>query len=74
MPAISHDSPLFKNIEDYALKEIIKLYTQSKKQIFIAIDKIESYDEDTVKIVEKNQVIKLSEDKTLFTKNWKKTD
>lgn len=71
LPAIAHDLPLLKNIENPALKEIIELYSQSKKQIFIAIDKIHSYDESTVKIVESNQVIKLSKDKTLFIKNWK---
>lgn len=73
LPAIAHDLPLFKNIENAALKEIIELYTQSKKQIFIAFDKITSYDKDAVKILESDKVIKLSKVKTLFVKNWKST-
>lgn len=71
LPAIAHDLPLLKNIENQAIKEIIEIYSQNKKQIFIAIDKIHSYPESTVKIVENNKVIELSKDKTLFVKNWK---
>jgi len=71
LPAIAHDLPLLKNIENPAMEKIIELYAKSKKQIFIAIDKINSYDKEAVKIVESHSVIHLSKDKTLFIKNWK---
>ena len=71
LPAIAHDLPLLKNIENSAMKKIIELYSKSPKQIFIAIDKIHSYDEKTVKIVESHRVVQLSKDQTLFIKNWK---
>ena len=71
LPTITHDTPVFKNIEDRAMAKIIQLYTTFDKQIFIAIDKIHSYDESVVTALEKNEVLKLSADKTLFIKNWK---
>jgi hypothetical protein len=43
----------------------------SQKQIFIAIDKVNSYDSAAAKLIEKQRVIQLSKDKTLFIKNWK---
>lgn len=42
LPAIAHDLPLLKNIENVALENIISIYSQSKKQIFISIDKLSS--------------------------------
>ena len=43
LPIVIHDSVLLKQIEDFALEQILKLYTKSKKQIFIALDKGSSY-------------------------------
>ena len=60
-----------KNIENPAMEKIILLYAASKKQIFIAIDKIHSYDKVASSVVETHGVIQLSKDKTLFIKNWK---
>lgn len=71
LPALIHDLPLLKNIENYALEKIISLYNESQKQIFIAIDKLNSYDENASKIIKNNEVLFLSKDKLLFTKNWK---
>lgn len=53
------------------MEKIILLYAASKKQIFIAIDKIHSYDKVASSVVETHGVIQLSKDKTLFIKNWK---
>ena len=72
LPAVAHDLPLLKNIENPAMEKIILLYAASKKQIFIAIDKIHSYDKVASSVVETHGVIQLSKDKTLFIKNWKK--
>jgi hypothetical protein len=71
LPAIAHDLPLLKNIENPALEKIVALYALSQKQIFIAIDKVNSYDSAAAKLIEKQRVIQLSKDKTLFIKNWK---
>lgn len=71
LPAIAHDLPLLKNIENPAMEKIISLYATNSKQVFIAIDKIHSYDKTASTIVEEHSVIQLSKDKTLFIKNWK---
>ena len=72
LPAIAHDLPLLKNIENAAMENIILIYSKSDKQIFVAIDKLNSYDEKAEAIVNEYKVLELSKDKLLFTKNWKK--
>lgn len=71
LPAIAHDLPLLKNIENVAMENIISIYSRSEKQIFIAIDKLSSYDEKAAQIINKHKVLQLSKDKLLFIKNWK---
>jgi len=73
LPALIHDLPLLKNIEDYALSNIVKIYAEFSKQIFISIDKLPSYSEDTQKIIGSNTVLKLSKNKLLFGINWKES-
>lgn len=74
LPAIAHDLPLLKNIENPALEKIIEIYSRSTKQIFIAIDKVNSYSEIAMTIIEKHMVLHLSKDKLLFIKNWKTSE
>ncbi|CVK21336.1 DUF2326 domain-containing protein [Sporomusa sphaeroides] len=71
LPAIAHDLPLLKNIENLALENIVDIYSKSRKQVFIAIDKLSSYSKDTAQLIESCKVLQLSKDKLLFTKNWK---
>ena len=71
LPALAHDLPLLKNIENAALENIISIYSRSIKQIFIAIDKLSSYDEKAAHIINEHKVLQLSKDKLLFIKNWK---
>lgn len=71
LPALAHDLPLLKNIENAALENIISIYSRSAKQIFIAIDKLSSYDEKAAHIINEHKVLQLSKDKLLFIKNWK---
>lgn len=71
LPALAHDLPLLKNIENAALENIISIYSRSAKQIFIAIDKLSSYDEKAAQIINEHKVLQLSKDKLLFVKNWK---
>ena len=72
LPALAHDLPLLKNIEDNAFSKIVQLYSGNTKQIFIAIDKLPSYDERTQKILNDCSVLKLSKQNLLFGINWKK--
>lgn len=51
LPAIAHDLPLLKNIENVAMENIISIYSRSEKQIFVAIDKLSSYDEKAAQII-----------------------
>lgn len=71
LPAIAHDLPLLKNIENRAFSNIVKLYTGFNKQIFIAIDKLNSYDQETAITLKKLAVLELSKDKLLFGVDWK---
>lgn len=71
LPALIHDLPLLKNIENNALENIFKLYSESDKQIFIAIDKLNSYSKESNELIENSKVLQLSKDELLFTKNWK---
>lgn len=69
LPTIAHDLPLLKNIENVAMENIISIYSRSEKQIFVAIDKLSSYDEKAAQIINKHKVLQLSKDKLLFIKN-----
>lgn len=45
LPAIAHDLLIQKNISDGAIDGIMKIYTGTEKQVFIAFDKQDSYRE-----------------------------
>lgn len=71
LPALAHDSLLFKNIGDEPLNKIIQLYTEFDKQIFIAFDKDESYSNETSQILNSTAVIRLNENgDELFGRSW----
>jgi len=71
LPILVHDSLLFKNIEDEALEKIMELYQKSGKQIIIAMDKVNSYTEETRKILEATSILKLSDNgNELFGRSW----
>ncbi|TKJ91418.1 hypothetical protein PaeCFBP13512_08730 [Paenibacillus sp. CFBP13512] len=72
LPFLIHDSFLFKNIENSVIENIINVYQNYDKQIFIAIDEISKYNEKTQEILEKGSVINLSKDHLLFIKDWRK--
>lgn len=71
LPVIVHDLPLFKNVENIAMQNIINIYNSHKKQIFIAIDEINKYDDKTVKLLKDKSFLQLSKDNVLFVLNWK---
>ena len=72
LPFAIHDSVLFKNIENEAVARLIKLYISLGKQTFIAIDEIKKYGEDAEKLLLKNKVIQLTDQKVLYIKDWRK--
>lgn len=71
LPAIAHDSLILKNISDGSIDGIMKIYADSKKQIFIAFDKQDAYTTETRKIVTDNKVLKLSDNHCeLYGESW----
>jgi len=73
LPALIHDSVVLKQIADAPLEKILELYQKSGKQIFIAIDKVNSYSQRTQKILEQSAVLHLSDKgNELFGRSWGK--
>lgn len=71
LPALIHDSVVLKQIGDAPLEKILELYRASGKQVFIALDKGESYTERTKEILNQTAVIHLSNNgKELFGRSW----
>lgn len=75
LPALIHDSLIFKNIADLPIDKIMALYVQSKKQIFISFDKKDAFDDFTAKTVYDTRVIELYDDGgELFGWSWAKKE
>ena len=73
LPAIIHDSFLLTDIGDAPIGKIIKQYIASPKQVFIALDKTQSYSPETDKDLNDHQVLYLSENgEELFGWSWDK--
>ena len=71
LPAIAHDSLLFKNLEKGVEDGIMKIYNSSQKQIFIAYDKQGDCRTETQTILENNCVLRLSNDNCeLYGRSW----
>lgn len=71
LPFIIHDSILFKNIELNAFENLLNIYLRFQRQIFISIDEINRFSNETQQILNENAIICLGKEKTLFIKNWK---
>lgn len=72
LPALIHDLIVFKNIEVHAIEKIILEYTSREKQIFIAIDELNRYNQATQKLVKDHQFLSLDPDRLAFGISWKK--
>jgi hypothetical protein len=72
LPAVAHDSMLVQPIEDQAFDGIAQVYARQKKQVFLAIDKISRYSEDTQQILTKSAFIHLEPGRELFGRSWSK--
>lgn len=71
LPFLIHDSLMFSNIEIDRVQNIIKLYSEQTKQVFISIDKINELDEDVQQIIKSHQVLKLDRGgNELFGRTW----
>lgn len=75
LPVICHDSFLLKNIEDEAIEKLLEIYTGfTKKQIFIAFDKQNSYTERVTQILADNCVLRLSAGgNELYGRSWSRS-
>jgi hypothetical protein len=71
LPIIIHDSLLLKNIEKPVVEKIIDIYDTYVNQIFISIDVIKIYSKVTQKKLLANKVIQLSNERLLFTMDWR---
>lgn len=73
LPALAHDSFLFKNISDSVITGILNLYKHFDKQIFIALDKQSSFGPEAQRILMSNKVIELGGNShELYGKSWNK--
>lgn len=75
LPAIAHDSLILKNISDKAINGIMRIYAESKKQIFIAFDKQVVYPQEKREIRMNNRVLQLSDNNCeLYGQSWNKEE
>lgn len=71
LPCVSHDSVLFKNIENDSVAKLFEIYMELPKQSFVAIDEVDKYGPRTAKSLRDRSVIRLSNDSVLFVKDWR---
>jgi len=70
LPILIHDSIILKQISDEAIERILSLYSESEKQIFIALDKQQSYTSTAYELLKKKCVLELSTGNELFGRSW----
>tara|TARA_R110002096_G_scaffold5175_30_gene24284 strand:+ start:2227 stop:3846 length:1620 start_codon:yes stop_codon:yes gene_type:complete len=72
LPFLIHDSLLFKNVENKAVERIVEQYKHFDRQSFIALDEVGKYNEATGKVVDQAAVVRLSDDRVLYIKDWRR--
>lgn len=74
LPILVEDSMTIKQVEDKTVLNIFKLFNSQSKQVFVAIDKGESYSEnhEIPNILKETTVLSLSEGHELFGMSWNK--
>lgn len=71
LPLLVHDSVMLKHIEDDAIEKILILYSETPKQVFIAMDKEGSYTTEAQRIMENTKILQLSPGEgALFGRTW----
>lgn len=71
LPALIHDLVVFSNIEDHAIEDILDEYSSTRKQVFIAIDKVKRFNEETQDLIKRNEFLTLDSERLAFGKSWK---
>ena len=71
LPSITHDSLLFKNIENDSVANLLKVYIGIEKQSFIALDEIDKYGNATAEMVRDSSVVQLNDENVLYIKDWR---
>lgn len=71
LPAIAHDSVLFKNISNDSVAHLVGLYAKIQKQSFISLDEIQKYGPAAAGILQRQRVIELSDRAVLYVKDWR---
>lgn len=75
LPALAHDSLIFKNLEKDVEDGIMKIYTSTPKQVFIAYDKQGDCRPETQKLLEDNCILRLSDNNCeLYGRSWNKEE
>lgn len=71
LPAIAHDSVLFKNISNDSVARLVALYAKVQKQSFISLDEIQKYGPEAAETLQRQSVIQLSDQAVLYVKDWR---
>ena len=71
LPALAHDTIIFKHIDSTYMGNIINLYEKSGKQSFIAFDRTTTYD-GVKEFIDSRTVISLSDGDELYGRSWVK--
>lgn len=75
LPALAHDSLVFKNLEKDVEDGIMRIYASTRKQIFIAYDKQGECRPETQRILYDNCVLQLSDNNCeLYGRSWNKEE
>ncbi|EDL59527.1 DUF2326 domain-containing protein [Gimesia maris] len=72
IPILIHDSLLFKNVENEAVANMMSVYGNFNKQVFIAIDEVQKYGEEAEEVIDQHTVLRLSDNHVLYNKDWRK--
>lgn len=73
LPAIAHDTIIFKHIAQIPMGKILEIYNEEEKQIFITIDETNKYPKEAQQIVDNKKVLTLSNNgNELYGTCWNK--
>jgi len=71
LPVVAHDTVLFKNIENDSVAGLLRVYMETAKQSFIALDEIEKYGAPTAELLRQRSVVRLDDEHVLYVKDWR---
>jgi uncharacterized protein YydD (DUF2326 family) len=72
LPVVVHDSVLFKNIENDSVAQLLRVYSDTTKQSFIALDEVAKYGREAEALLRTRSVIRLDNANVLFVKDWRR--